>query len=82
MTQDRIRPGYWFRPKAFGYGATPATWQGWLVTLGYVVLAALIGNRATHGHPLFLWLLVPLTIALVWVCYTRTDGDWRWRWRP
>ena len=31
---ERVRPGYWFRPKRFGYGAVPATWQGWAATLG------------------------------------------------
>ena len=24
---------YWFRPKRYGYGATPITWQGWLLTV-------------------------------------------------
>jgi len=28
---------YWFKPKRYGYGATPATWQGWAVTLGTVL---------------------------------------------
>ena len=23
----------WFRPRKFGVGWTPATWEGWLVTL-------------------------------------------------
>ena len=27
---------YWFKPKRYGYGATPVTWQGWAVTLGTV----------------------------------------------
>ena len=22
---------YWFRPKRYGYGATPVTWQGWVL---------------------------------------------------
>ena len=29
---------YWFRPKAFGYGANPVTWEGWAVTLGSMVV--------------------------------------------
>jgi hypothetical protein len=24
---------YWFRPKSFGYGWTPITWEGWAVSL-------------------------------------------------
>ena len=23
---------YWFKPKRYGYGATPATWEGWAFT--------------------------------------------------
>jgi hypothetical protein len=32
----------WFRRKSFGWGWSPASWQGWLVTLGgALALAAL-----------------------------------------
>jgi hypothetical protein len=30
----------WFRPKVTGTGWTPQTWQGWLITLVFVVLIA------------------------------------------
>ncbi len=30
----------WFRPKVTGTGWTPQTWQGWLITLAFVVLFA------------------------------------------
>ena len=28
---------YWFRPKRYGYGATPISWEGWAVTLATVL---------------------------------------------
>jgi hypothetical protein len=28
----------WFRPKEFGKGYTPASWQGWLVIFGAIVV--------------------------------------------
>jgi len=31
----------WFAPKDIGYGATPITWEGWLVTLLFVLLVVL-----------------------------------------
>ncbi len=35
----RINPiGRWFRPKTFGIGWTPASPEGWVLTLGGVVL--------------------------------------------
>ena len=33
---------YWFKPKVFGYGATPATWEGWAITAGYCVVIAIV----------------------------------------
>jgi len=34
---------YWFRPKRYGYGATPVTWEGWALVAGFVVIVA--GSR-------------------------------------
>ncbi|MEP9359398.1 hypothetical protein [Sphingomonas sp. KR3-1] len=76
----RVRPGYWFRPKRFGFGAVPVTWQGWLVTLAFAGLAAILANFATHRGPAWLVLLVPLTIAFLWLVVVKTDGDWQFRW--
>jgi hypothetical protein len=35
----------WFAPKAYGYGFNPVTWEGWLVTLVFVLLVI-----ATTGY--------------------------------
>jgi len=76
---------YWFKPKRYGYGATPVTWQGWAVTLGtaLAMLAVSLYLRLTVKS---LWALVALLIfdaaaiaALVVVSYRKTDGGWRWR---
>ncbi|HLZ73932.1 hypothetical protein [Phenylobacterium sp.] len=37
---DADNPKPWFRPKVTGTGWTPQTWQGWLITLVFVVLFA------------------------------------------
>ena len=79
MSNDGGREGYWFKPKAFGYGATPVTWQGWAVVAGFVALVGILVRWAMPQHPMFLVLLVPLTLALVWISWAKTDGDWRWR---
>lgn len=36
---------YWFARKTIGWGWTPATWQGWLVTALYVVIVFLLGRK-------------------------------------
>ena len=71
------RSGYWFRPKLFGYGATPVTWQGWAVTLGFVAVTVAL---AAAGDPILLVFIPPVVLSLVLVARGKTDGDWRWRW--
>lgn len=77
---------YWFRPKRYGYGATPITWEGWALTVACV--AAMIGVslylRLTARS---LWALVALLAfdafaigVLAVVSYRKSDGEWRWRW--
>ncbi|MHA6719226.1 hypothetical protein ACX40Y_07195 [Sphingomonas sp. RS6] len=74
-----IRPGYWFRPKTIGYGATPVTWQGWSLVLAFIAAVVSIGHLSRDGQPWLLALLVPLTLGLIWLTRRKTDGDWHWR---
>jgi hypothetical protein len=42
---------FWFRPRTVGLGATPVTWEGWLVTLAFVVLVlATVSAGAPWGE--------------------------------
>ena len=43
---------YWFRPKSFGYGWTPISWEGWAVTLGSMVvtMAAILTAVFAEAH--------------------------------
>jgi hypothetical protein len=77
----------WFKPKTHGYGAYPASWEGWAIVLGYavgvVVLAVLTFGRE-HTAPwiwgVFVVAVTVLTLGLLMVSRRRTEGDWRWRW--
>ena len=79
---------YWFRPKRYGYGATPVTWQGWVVTAAVpalVVVSIFAMNRLVDRSNALAWLvwaafIVAVTIWFVWISRERTDGEWRWRW--
>jgi hypothetical protein len=81
---------YWFRPKSFGYGATPVTWEGWLLTLGSTlvtgtaILAAVLAE--VHKWPdrrifqVICLIVVGVTqFATIIVACLKTNEDWRWR---
>ena len=71
----------WFAPKRFGIGAgKPISWQGWLLTIGYVFL--IIGDARLFLKNLlaFFALLIPATVAFVIISANTTRGGWRWRW--
>ncbi len=75
---------YWFKRKLFGWGWTPATWQGWLVILAYFVLviafARTAGKTAGKGSFFGFWLsLVILTAALIFIAYLKGEKP-RWQW--
>jgi hypothetical protein len=77
---------YWFKPKRYGYGATPVTWQGWLLTFG-TVLAMVAVSLTLRLTETSYWALAALfafdvlalaTLAIV--SYRKTEGGWHWRW--
>jgi hypothetical protein len=79
---------YWFRPRGYGYGATPTTWEGWALTVAVAAIVAisvvamnLLADRANFA----VWIAWAAIIAAVVVSFVRisrqrTDGEWRWRW--
>lgn len=72
--------GYWFRPKRFGWGVTPATWQGWLATLAVIVVSLTITSLARHFWMPLLALLIPVIVIFIALCVAKTEGGMRWRW--
>jgi len=74
-----VRPGYWFAPRLFGYGATPVTWQGWALVLGFVALILALYTVLPDDLTRVIVSIV-LAVPLVIIAYVKTDGGWRWRW--
>ncbi len=82
-----MRSDDWFRPKTYGYGATPNTWQGWTVVAVAVIAiaaAALLilgfGHHSPSAYGAFFAVEVLVIAALWMVCRRKTEGEWRWRW--
>ena len=76
---------FWFRPKTYGYGVTPVTWEGWAVVVAYVavVLAGVLGIAQRDTGTAWLSAIAVIAVAtgaMVFVGRQKTDGDWRWRW--
>jgi hypothetical protein len=79
---------YWFRPKRYGYGATPTTWEGWVVTFAFaaVLAVSIVAVELLAGPTNFsgwlIWVLLVATATWWFVAFSRrrTDGEWRWRW--
>lgn len=71
---------YWFRPKRFGLGVSPATWQGWVATLIVVTLGIAVAMLARRFGSAFLALLIPVIAIFIALCIAKTKGGMRWRW--
>ena len=78
-------PRYWFRQKNFGYGATPNTWQGWVLTRfsWLAVFGVVLAGPAIRDNTLrAVWMVLGGARSLVPVTVMpgcKTEGGWRWR---
>jgi len=72
---------YWFKPRRFGYGATPTTWEGWTVVIVFIAyllsLSVLITNGNTSKYLLYLFAGI---VAVAAISKKKTDGEWKWNW--
>lgn len=69
--------GYWFRAKWFGWGWTPATWQGWVIIAIYIGLILIISSRVDQNSLPVPFIL--LTLILIVICYLKGEPPhWNW----
>lgn len=80
--------GFWFKRKLYGWGWTPARWQGWVVIGVYVVavlamafLVTVVAATPEAEAKLFLASFFILTVLLVLVTYWKGEPP-RWQWGP
>ena len=81
--------GYWFKRKLYGWGWTPAKWQGWIVILFYILFIffiVLTREESIAGNPnsgsnflIFAGPIIILTILLIFICYKKGEKP-RWAW--
>ena len=76
---------FWFKRKIYGWGWYPATWQGWLVTVIYLLLmgsfALTIDESSQFKEVAFTFLLpvILLTVTFIRICYKKGEKP-RWQW--
>ena len=79
--------GYWFRRKLYGWGWTPATREGWAVTIIFLLFALGLAIRSEKigltDERIVKELLLPIAVAviiLVYICF-KTGEPPKWQWR-
>lgn len=72
----------WFGAKRFGFGASPVSWEGWAVTVLWVVLTAGSARLlAPYGPERMLAAMMLLLVAFLVIVALTNDGQrWFWRW--
>jgi hypothetical protein len=76
----------WFRNKRWGYGCTPNTWEGWLFTVGALLLVLAVSfniDSDAHSASDALITLVPyvsIIVATLIVVCLRTGEKWEFKW--
>lgn len=71
---------YWFKPKTYGYGATPSSWEGWALTIGFILSLLIVVKYTLYNQYLFFAWLIILSTLLWIIAKNKTDGKWAWRW--
>lgn len=77
---------FWFKPKTYGYGATPITWEGWTVVAVYVmaivacVTMGALREKTVSNWAMSICMIAIATVAMVWVSVIKMEGHWGWRW--
>jgi amino acid transporter len=70
----------WFAPKRYGFGSVPITWQGWAVTIAFIVVVTVLAFTLARQPIRLFAALVPLLVGFIVICAKTTRGGWRWRW--
>jgi|TARA_B100001964_G_scaffold242946_1_gene319352 hypothetical protein len=71
---------YWFKPKRYGYGATPSSWEGWLITIFFILVIMSRAIKLQNNQLRFVVELVLIITVLIIVSKYKTEGGWKWRW--
>jgi len=70
----------WFKSKSFGWGWTPYSIEGWLVTISFILAILYISIKyAKTNKALFIAYFISLIALLIFIAYKKGEKP-RWRW--
>lgn len=81
-----MKSDLWFRRKTYGWGWTPITWQGWLVTALFVAIPLLakfitkILDLSKNEQTFFVFATIPLVVIGLFLVCLRYGEKPRWQW--
>ncbi|MFT7558008.1 MAG: hypothetical protein ACI83D_000688 [Planctomycetota bacterium] len=77
--------GYWFKRKIYGWGWTPAKWQGWLVTFIYIGIilffALTIDEYSPRNEIIYTFILPFVLLTIIFIKIISLKGEkpkWMW----
>lgn len=69
----------WFKRKKYGFGWYPATWQGWLIILVWLILFIFTVKTFDHEWLKNLIIVLILTSLLIYISYKKGEKP-KWQW--
>lgn len=75
----------WFKAKRYGWGWRPASWQGWVIAIIYILGLVNYAMTAESEHSgsdfllAFATKFIPLTLVFLAICYLKGERP-RWHW--
>ncbi len=88
VSDSKKENNYWFRPKRYGYGLRPISWQGWLASLfltALIILSAYLNNffdQEPSSADVWRYLLSVTILIIIFMrlAVPKTKGRMKWNW--
>jgi len=70
----------WFKSKSFGWGWTPCSIEGWLVTIGFIIALIAISFMLKEGNAAqYMFWFFSLIALLIIIAYKKGEKPhWNW----
>lgn len=77
LQNTSIKNKIWFKRKRYGCGWAPVTWQGWVITIAWIVVFYFGIAKMDHEWIKNLIIIIAMTGILFWICYLKGEKP-RW----